>query len=177
VSAIAIRAVAPGDAIEIAAVQCASWRTTYAGLVPPEIVAARTEMVPRVELWRMRLADPSCGCVVALLDGVLCAFAAFAPMPERPQGMDPLPGYDAYLEAIYALSAAQRLGIGRALLAAVAVRLRASGYRSLALHVLATNPARGFYERLGARLVREEPALPGETWHGCAYGWPDLAAL
>jgi GNAT superfamily N-acetyltransferase len=175
--AFVLRDASADDAIDVAAVHCASWRTTYAGLLPAEIVAARTEMLPRVELWRRRLADPSRGCVVALLDGVLCAFAEFAPMPERPQGMEPVRGYDAYLEAIYALLAVQHRGIGRALLGGVAERLRAHGHRSLALHVLATNPARGFYERLGARLVREEPPGPGETWHGCVYGWPDLGVL
>jgi GNAT superfamily N-acetyltransferase len=175
--ALVLRDASAADAIEIAAVHCASWRTTYTGLLPPEIVAAHTEMTPRVDLWRLRSADPSRGCVVALLDGVLCAFAAFAAMPERPQGMEPVPGYDAYLEAIYALQAVQHHGIGRALLGAAAERLRARGYRSLALHVLASNPARGFYERLGARLVREEPPGPGETWHGCVYGWPDIGTL
>jgi ribosomal protein S18 acetylase RimI-like enzyme len=177
VNAIAIRDATPDDAIAIAAVHCASWRTTYAGLLPPEIVAARTAMPERVDLWRKRLADPAHGCVVALLDGVVCAFAAVCPMPERPQGMAPLPDFDAYLESIYALQAVQHRGLGRTLLAAAAARLRARGYRSLALHVLATNPARGFYERLGAQLVREEPAGSGESWCGCVYGWRDITAL
>lgn len=175
VSEVTVRDATPGDALEIAAVHIASWRTTYTGLVSPEIVAEHTQIVPRLEIWQRRLVDPARFTVVALVDGVTCAFSAFGAMPERPQGAEPLPEFDAYLESLYALAAVQGRGIGRALLAATASRLQAAGYRSLALHVLASNPARGFYERLGAEWVRDEPPDPGATWCGCVYGWRDLS--
>jgi ribosomal protein S18 acetylase RimI-like enzyme len=176
-SDVTVRDATSADAIEIAAVQIASWRTTYTGLVSPEIVAEHTQIVPRLEIWQRWLADPERCTVIALVGGVTCAFSAFGAMPERPQGSEPLPEFDAYLQSLYALVAVQRRGIGRALLAATASRLRTTGYRSLALHVLATNPARGFYERLGAEWVRDEPPDPGASWHGCVYGWRDLATL
>jgi ribosomal protein S18 acetylase RimI-like enzyme len=177
VSVVAIRDATLADAIEIAAVQNASWRTTYTGLLPARVIAERTQMPPRVELWRKRLAGPS-HTDVALLDGVVCGFAAYCPMAERPHGdAEPPLDFEVYLQAIYVLLAAQRHGIGRALLARGVRRLRGAGYRSMALHVLASNPARAFYERLGARWVRDEPVDAEDPWLRSVYGWDDLAVL
>ena len=97
-------------------------------------------------------------------------------MPERPQDYEPLP-FDAYLQAIYLLAGRQRRGAGRALLGAIARDLIAQGRRSMALHVLATNPARGFYERLGAMHVRYEPPERDMAAHACAYAFRDLDAM
>jgi len=178
VSAIVLRAATLDDAIEVAAVHVAAWRTTYAGLVPQEMHERYNVFVPRVEMWRGRLADPRQHTIVASLDGVVCGFSAAAPIPERPHGKEPLPGFDAYLASLYLLQSVQRRGIGRMLLGATARALRADGYRALALHVLTTNPSRRFYERLGATFIRDEPP---ETDNEClfesAYGWRDLAVL
>jgi GNAT superfamily N-acetyltransferase len=176
-SAVMLRDATLADAIEIAAVHIASWRTTYSALLPAEVVAERTQMVPRVELWRTRLGDPARHTIVALLDGVICGFSAFCPMPERPQDTEPIPDFDTYLEALYVLQAAQRRGIGRALLAATARAVRSDGRHSLALHVLATNPARDFYARFGAVWLRDDPFAPRATWYQSVYGWRDVTAL
>jgi ribosomal protein S18 acetylase RimI-like enzyme len=178
VNAIVLRAATPDDAIEVAAVHVAAWRTTYAGLVPQALHDRYNVFVPRVEMWRERLADPRQHAVVASLDGVVCGFSAVAPMPDRPHGKEPLPGFDAYLSSLYLLASVQRRGIGRRLLGATARVLRAGGSGALALHVLSTNPARRFYERLGATFVRDEPPDPeSECLFESAYGWHDLAVL
>ena len=45
------------------------------------------------------------------------------------------------------------------------------------LWVLATNPARGFYEHLGGLYLREQPLTLGTTTlYEVAYAWPHLAA-
>ncbi len=59
---------------------------------------------------------------------------------------------------MHALRVAQRYhgqGVGRQLFTAVAARLRQEGFICLVVWVLAENPARGFYERLGGELVDE----------------------
>ena len=176
-SVVTLRDATPDDAIEVTAVHNAAWRTTYSALLPAEVVAERTQMVPRLELWRAWLGDPSRRTIVSLLDGVICGFSAFRPMPERLQDTEPLPDFDTYLEALYVLQAAQKRGIGRALLAATARALRDDGQHSLALHVLATNPARDFYVRLGAEWLRDVPFLRRAGWDLSAYGWRDVTVL
>jgi ribosomal protein S18 acetylase RimI-like enzyme len=69
----------------------------------------------------------------------------------------------------------QNQGIGRRLLIALFRRLVAAGRRSAIVWVLRDNPARFFYERLGARQVSRRP-LPvgGKAVEAVAYGWRDL---
>jgi ribosomal protein S18 acetylase RimI-like enzyme len=74
---------------------------------------------------------------------------------------------------------AQRLGIGRALMAAAAADLLASGHLSAMLWVLEANaPARRFYASLGGREVaRREQQSEGYGAIDIAYGWDDVKRL
>jgi ribosomal protein S18 acetylase RimI-like enzyme len=99
-------------------------------------------------------------------------------MPAFPNGRAPLPGFDAYLESLYVDPGTHKRGVGVALLRAVAAAMRDGGYTSLALHTLSRNAARGFYEHLGARYVREERVdQDGEHWFHAAYGWDDISSV
>ena len=69
----------------------------------------------------------------------------------------------------------QGRGAGRALVAAVAEALEAQCCQSLMLWVLADNPARRFYERLGGHLLDETQTTLGAV--EVAYGWPELKGL
>jgi len=171
----AIRAASPADAEAIARVHIAAWKTTYAGLVPERFIARRTAWDVRYPMWVERLAAGPTAYVAEDAGGMF-GFASACPMPDRPHDHEPLL-YDAYLQAIYLLAARQRHGAGRALLGAIARDLIARGSRSMALHVLATNPSRGFYERLGAVHVRDEPLDPETQTPTCAYTFTDLATL
>jgi GNAT superfamily N-acetyltransferase len=88
-------------------------------------------------------------------------------------------GLDAELTALYLIGGAQRAGIGRRLVAAVAAAQRAHGANGLIVWVISGNKAaRAFYERLAAELLVEQPF----TWDGMdlvevGYGWRDLSAL
>jgi hypothetical protein len=57
--------------------------------------------------------------------------------------------------------------------------LRARGFASLCLWVLRENAhARGFYERLGGRVVGERTQVDGEhAFKEIAYGWDSLDSL
>jgi len=170
-----LRRATPDDAESIARVHIAAWKTTYAGLVPDAFIERRTAWDVRYPMWVARLREGPAAFVVEDASGVF-GFASACPMPERPQDYDALP-FDAYLQAIYVLAGGQRRGIGRALLGAVARDLLAQGRRSMALHVLASNPSRAFYERLGAVHVRDEPLDPDMASHSAAYAFRDLTAL
>jgi GNAT superfamily N-acetyltransferase len=171
-----VRRAGPVDAEAIARVHIASWRTTYAGLLPEHVLAKRTDWEVRRALWvgRLRGGERS---VFVVEDGVgIVGLACASVMPERPQDYEPLPQFGAYLDALYLLLDRQQRGFGRALLGAVARDLVARGITSMALHVLSTSPARRFYERVGATFVRDEPAY-GEEYFSCAYGFADLGVL
>jgi GNAT superfamily N-acetyltransferase len=60
-----------------------------------------------------------------------------------------------YLEDLYVRPTARGLGAGRALLAALAGICEARGYRRLEWWVLHWNPAREFYDAIGARPMDE----------------------
>ena len=51
----------------------------------------------------------------------------------------------------------------------------ARGFHTAVVRVLALNPARHFYERLGARCLRDEKAgIGGRAYPDTWYGWDDL---
>lgn len=146
-------------------------------MLPDAELAQRTEWEPRLASWESRLRDERVTFVASDDDdGVIVGFCSATPMRKAVHQFKPLL-YDSYLASFYVALEAQGRGIGRALLTATANELVAGGSRSLAFHVLATNPARAFYERMGAVLVRNEPAGANESWHSCAYAFTDLRRL
>lgn len=59
------------------------------------------------------------------------------------------------LHKLYSLPAAQGKGVGRALLNAVTERAKAAGKTTLELNVHRSNPAKGFYEKMGFVIAYE----------------------
>ena len=87
-------------------------------------------------------------------------------------------GYDSQLHAIYLRSEVQGQGSGRALAKAWAAVAVDRGLAAAVVHVLACNPARGFYEHLGARHLEDiEVVIGGDRYTEACYGWADLRAL
>ena len=89
---------------------------------------------------------------------------------------NPSTASNAELSAVYLVRDAQRAGVGRRLVAAVAAAQQAHGATGLIVWVIAGNKAaRAFYEKLGAELLIEQPF----TWDGmdlveAGYGSRDL---
>ena len=94
--------------------------------------------------------QPVFEALIAELDGAPVGFALtfrnFSTWEGRP-GL--------YVEDLYVTPDARRYGVGRKLLAAVAQRAVERGYRRVDLSVLDWNPARGFYDRVGFRQMKE----------------------
>ena len=59
-----------------------------------------------------------------------------------------------FIEDIWVVPGERRGGVARALMAALAGECAAKGFKRIDLNVLDWNPARGFYERLGFRWIR-----------------------
>lgn len=171
-----IRPALPDEASAIAGAHIAAWRETYTGLVPDEVVVASTKVDVRRALWSGRLAARDKAIFVVAGDDAVLGFACASPMADYPRDRLPIPGFGAYLDALYLLKAVQGRGLGRALLARIAARLIDADIASLALHVLATNPSVAFYRHCGAAFARDEPIDPWGTFQS-VYGWDRLDAL
>ncbi len=88
--------------------------------------------------------------LIAELDGAPVGFALTFRTFSTWEGQ---PGL--FVEDLYVSPGARKHGVGRALLSAVARRAVERGYRRVDLNVLDWNPARGFYDRIGFRQLKE----------------------
>jgi GNAT superfamily N-acetyltransferase len=171
----AIRVADVDDAPAIAAVHVASWRTTYPGIVAQSYIDALS-VAERTIAWERRIrgeAGTTSEIVVAeTVAGALVGFAAGGPLRA------PYPGFDAELYAIYLLREVQGQGLGRRLVTQWAPRAVARGFRAAIVRVLAANPACRFYERLGARRVKDDSLeLGGQPYAEVWYGWDNIHDL
>jgi L-amino acid N-acyltransferase YncA len=97
-------------------------------------------------------------------------FTSGGPIRER------VGDYDAELHTIYLLHDRQGSGIGRRLVETLVRDLRAEGFRSMVVWVLALNPAVHFYKRLGAiEIARKTVDIGGALLDDRVMGWPDLS--
>jgi ribosomal protein S18 acetylase RimI-like enzyme len=168
-----IRAAQPADAEAIARVQRDSWRTSYTGILPLEVIAAYGGSRDAVE-WRRRLAraGPDGSTWVAARAGVVVGFANCGP------ARDPVAHLDGEIYALYVLQEHQRRGVGRELVRACAKHFARRGMFGFFLWVLKANRARMFYGALGGEEVGQKTERLGRfDFAEIAYGWNDLTGL
>jgi GNAT superfamily N-acetyltransferase len=143
-----LRDATPADAPALAAVQVASWRAAYRGLMPDEVLAGLS--VPDIErVWSDRFTDrpPRTSVVVATEVRRLVGFAAAGPPLVPGDRADPTVG-DLY--ALYLHPDHWGRGIGTPLQTAALDRLVTHGYTHAGLWVLDGNRrALRFYLRTG----------------------------
>lgn len=169
----AVRLAVPADAAAIAGVHRASWRSTYAGILPEAVIAAHAGRRSE-SAWRAQLSqrEPEAATWVAELDGALAGFASVGPARHR------LEGLESEIYALYVVQAAQRRGVGRALVTESARHFVRHGRFGFYLWVLKANRARLFYETLGGREIAGKTERLGlHAFAQVAYGWHDLTGL
>jgi GNAT superfamily N-acetyltransferase len=158
-----VRPAVADDAGALAAVNVASWRAAYAGIMPDAYLDALS-VEQRTASWARAIANPALRCLVAEThDGRVVGYATVGPDPEDdgPHGM---------LLMMYTLPDQWGGGAGPALMAASREALRGMCYAEAALWVLEANArARRFYERDG---WREDGARRDDD-----YGGVTLSAL
>lgn len=165
---VSIRRARPGDAEAIARVHVASWHEAYRGILPDEQIAARSLEV-RVAQWTASLQQTDRVTLVACdASGVIVGFAGVLLLDSSAGA------FQSYLQTLYLMPAARGGGIGLKLLSTMARSLMDRGIRNMALRVLRLNPARRFYERLGARLAPEGIANDAGEFDDVVYAFDDL---
>lgn len=134
------------DATSIARIHVETSRAAYRGLVPDEVLDTLS-VKRREELWRHTLATDAPRLVfVAQDDHALAGFCAALAPARGTEASERI----AEIGAIYVSPRRWRTGVGRALIKAALAELRAEGWLSVQLWVLAGNEAaKQFYERLG----------------------------
>jgi GNAT superfamily N-acetyltransferase len=147
------------------------WRTTYKGIFSGDLLD-NLSVDKRAHSWRETLASPepnSATLVACNADGNVVGFITGG--AERTGRV----GCEGELYAIYLLQFVQRRGLGRLLVQYFVRELRARGFGSMAVWVLAANPSRKFYEALGGQVVAEQQIeRDGQSFTELAYGWQDL---
>ena len=163
--ALMIRRARAGDAGAIAQVHVQSWRESYRGIVPDGYLA-QMSVAGHERQWRQSLAAGG-WAFVAEWEQRLVGFASGG----LSRGRRDISG-ELYL--LYVLRANQGHGIGRALFDACHYELARCGHRGLLVWVLADNPARRFYERLGGERSGESAVtIAGARLRELAYAWRD----
>jgi ribosomal protein S18 acetylase RimI-like enzyme len=172
-----IRPATTDDSPGIARVQVDSYRTAYAGILPQPYLDLFTYEEQEGD-WRALISEPGAQLLYVAheSDDSILGYALGA--PEAPSHLP----YDSELIALHVRPGYHGRGIGRSLISAMARALSEMGCRSLMLWVLTGNPARGFYERLGGKLITEQRVELGKEDIGfetfeVAYGWPDIEVL
>ncbi len=159
-----------GDVEDIAAVHVAGWRDNYHGMIDDRIIDERT-VEWRIEHWTRAIQETKRLTFVAEDERAVVGFASTLVLKPSVEG------FDSYLETLYLRSSEKRRGTGRALLRVTAEALLQRGCKNMALRVLRLNPARAFYERLGAHLLEGGLRIDADAFDDVAYAFDDLRLL
>lgn len=173
--AIIVRRGRADDAASIARVHVDSWRSTYAGMLPEDMLLKLSSADHEARWWRhvlgrfrrrhyVYVAEHKTDGVIGFISGG----------PARESGLDP----EAEIYALYLLDEYQDEGIGRALFLRLATHLNREYGPSLVVWVLSQNPSRYFYEAMGGRRIgRRTERMGSVEVQETAYGWADMAEL
>ena len=163
-----------GDAEAVALLHARSWRESYRGSFTDAFLDGDLEG-ERIGVWQDRLGSPKADQFVELalegdaLRGFICVYG----------GEDA--EWGSFIDNLHVASAAKGRGLGAALMKRTAAHLdRHHPDAGIYLWVLEANaPARGFYERLGARNagVTTMETHGGAMVRSCRYTWPDPRSL
>ena len=166
----AIRTARAEDASVIGRIHVETWRDTYAGMLPDQMLVEMSDAVEGGQ-WARVLGGGRDRVVVAETEvGRVVGFGSCG--RARAGGL----GFEGEVYTLYVLPDFQGQGIGRRLLETLFKRLQSDGYRSALIWVLKENPAGFFYETMGGRPVATRTErLWGADVAERAYGWDALA--
>ncbi|MCU0838367.1 MAG: GNAT family N-acetyltransferase [Rhodospirillales bacterium] len=162
------------DAPLIAEIYVEGWRQAYPGLVPNTVLL---QLSPNAQArqWAVALARQGVAESVVVAERANGRIVGFGSCGEARATRLPQAGE---IFTLYVASDAQEQGVGRAVLWRLFDTLLDRGLNSALVWVLAGNPARFFYESMGARRIAERTEhLWNTDLPQVAFGWDDLRAV
>lgn len=142
-----IRKAVPGDALGITIVKVYTWKTTYTGLIPDDIIDAMIVAVKeRAEKCRIDIAQYD-NATVAVVENTIVGFCVYG--ESRNEDFP----HSGEIYALYVLKGFQGMGLGEALFGAGADELQAQGKNSMIVNCLRGNPSLSFYKRMGGKTI------------------------
>ncbi|MYL48195.1 GNAT family N-acetyltransferase [Halobacillus litoralis] len=141
-----IRKAKPGDVPAIAKVHVDAWLETYRGIVP-DVYLNRLSYENRERLWEENIRKYNISVIETEEDGVF----GFVTWEDGSTCGE----YDSELSSLYILEKYHLRGAGRLLLSSTFREVKEKGHKNLVVRVLSENPARHFYEKMGAEKVKE----------------------
>ncbi len=159
------------DAEAIARIHVETWRSSYAGMLPHDLLVGMS-LERQAAMWQRMLRG---GETVIVADdpryGVI-GFGSYG--PNRAARSD----FTGEVYTLYLLPDFQGLGIGQGLLRALFGALAREGHETALIWVVANNPSRFFYKAMGGRpAARRDTNMGGQTVPEVAYGWENVHAL
>jgi L-amino acid N-acyltransferase YncA len=140
-----IRVATQNDALGIAEVQVAGWKTGYRGLMP-DAVLANLSVPKREGMWRRIIAESKFELVIAEANATIVGFVNFGPSRDP----DATATATGEVLAIYVHPTHWHDGVGQTLMQATLSKLKSAGFKEVTLWVLDSMArTRGFYERQG----------------------------
>lgn len=142
-----IRKATPEDALGITIVNVYTWKTTYTGLIPNELIDTRIAEVKSLASKRKDEIKNNNDFIIASVENIIVGFCNYG--KSRNEAF----ADSAEINALYVLDGFQGDGIGRELLLAAIKELRDKGYLSVIINCLQGNPALEFYKHIGGIVV------------------------
>lgn len=163
------------DAAAIARIHVESWQSTYAGLLPSEVLVNLDTAQHEARWWRHvlgRFRRNHFVYVAEDADGEIVGFASAGPSREAD-----LP-YRGEVYTIYLRDDFHGRGIGKQLFASTVAGVQEVRGPSVIVWCLSANPSRFFYEHMGGALVARRTGRVGASpVEEVGYGWADASAL
>jgi len=170
-----IRRATLSDVAEIAHIHVDSWKNIYRGIIPDSYLSGLSYDESEMK-WKDRIVsesrEPSFQYTLVAEDEIEQQIVGFASGGKtRSNNSD----YDGELYSIYIQQDFRGKRIGKKLVDALVEKLIKEDYHSMIVWVLAKNPYKGFYKKLGGEYVRSQEAMIGtSSFEEVSYGWKDL---
>ncbi|MBE9555429.1 MAG: GNAT family N-acetyltransferase [Proteobacteria bacterium] len=159
------------DAEAIARIHVETWRSTYAGLLPDELLVGMS-LEKQTQMWQRMLRGGETVVVAEDPRYGIIGFGSYGPNRSA-RG-----GFTGEVYTLYLLPDFQGLGIGQGLLRTLFGALAREGHETALIWVLANNPTRFFYEAMGGKpAAARNTQMGGQTVREVAYGWESVHAV